>query len=45
MENQKFEHRSIIKFLVLECQSPSNIHERMIAVYSDSASSRAMIFE
>ena len=45
MENQKFEHRSIIKFLVLEGQSPSNIHERMTAVYGDSAPSRTMIFE
>ena len=45
MENQKFEHRSIIKFLVLEGQSPSNIHERMTAVYGDSAPSRTMVFE
>ena len=45
MENQKFEHRSTIKFLVLEGQSPSNIHERMTAVYGDSAPSRTMVFE
>ena len=45
MENQKFEHRSIIKFLVLEGQSPSNIHERMTAVYGDSAPSRTMVFK
>ncbi|CAF4844368.1 unnamed protein product [Rotaria sp. Silwood1] len=45
MENQKFEHRSIIKFLVLEGQSPSNIHERMTAIYGDSAPSRTMVFE
>ena len=37
MENQRLEHRSIIKFLDLEGQSPSNIHERMTAVYGDSA--------
>ena len=45
MENKKFEHRSIIKFLVLEGQSPSNIHERMTAVYGDSAPSRTMLFQ
>ena len=45
MENQKFQHRSIIKFLVLEGQSPSNIDERMTAVYGDSAPSRTMLFE
>ena len=45
MENQRPERRSIIKFLDLEGQSPSNIHERMTAVYGDSAPSRTMIFE
>ena len=45
MENQKFEHRSIIKFLVLEGQSPFNIHERMTAVYGNSSPSRTMVFE
>ena len=45
MENQKFQHRSIIKFLVLEGQSPSNIHERMTAVYGDTDSSLTMVFE
>ena len=45
MENQKFQHRSIIKFLVLEGQSPSNIDECMTAVYGDSGSSRTMFFE
>ena len=45
MENQRLEHRSIIKFLDLEGQSPSNIHERMTAVYGDSAPSRTMVFE
>ena len=33
MENQRLEHRSIIKFLDLKGQSPSNIHEHMTAVY------------
>ena len=37
IENQGLEHRSIIKFLDLEGQSPSNIHERMTAVYGNSA--------
>ena len=45
MENQGRERRSIIKYLDLEAQSPSNIHERMTAVYGDSAPSRTMIFE
>ena len=45
MENQKFEHRSIIRFFVLEGQSLSNIHECMTAVYGDSAPSRTMVFE
>ena len=45
MENQRLERRSIIKFLDLEGQSPSNIHESMAAVYGDSAPSRTMIFE
>ena len=45
MENQRLERRSIIKFLDLEGQSASNIHERMAAVYGDSAPSRTMIFE
>ena len=45
MENQSLERRSIIKFLDLEGQSPSNIHERVAAVYGDSAPSRMMIFE
>ena len=45
MENQKFQHRSIIKFLFLEGQSPSNMHECMTAVYGDGGSSRTMLFE
>jgi len=45
MENQKFEHRSVIKFLVLEGQSPSSIYERMVAVYGDSAPSRTVVFD
>ena len=45
MENQRREHRSIIKFLDLEGQSPSNIHEHMTTVYGDSAPSPRMIFE
>ena len=45
MENQRPERRSIIKFLDLESQSPSNIHERMTAVYGASAPSRTMVFK
>jgi hypothetical protein len=45
MENQKFEHRSIIKFLALEGQSPSNIYERMVVLYSNHAPSRTTVFE
>ena len=45
MENQKFQHRSIIKFLVLEGQSTSNIHQCITAVYGNSAPPRTMLFE
>ena len=45
MENQKFQHRLIIKFLFLKGQSPSNIHEHMTVVYGDSAPSHTMVFE
>ena len=45
MENQKFQHQSIIKFLVLEDQSPSNIRQRMTAVYGDNVPSRTILFE
>ena len=45
MENQRLERRSIIKFLDLEGQSPSNIHECMTTVYGDSAPSPTIVFE
>ena len=45
MDNQRLEHRSIIKFLDLEGDWPSNIHERMTTVYGDSAPSRTVVFE
>ncbi|CAF1533617.1 unnamed protein product, partial [Rotaria sp. Silwood1] len=45
MEIQKLEHRSVIKFLVLEGHSPSNIYERMVVVYGDHAPSRTRVFE
>ena len=45
MENQKFEYRSVIKFLVLEEKSPSNIYKRMVAVYGDHAPSPTTVFE
>ena len=45
MENQKFQHQFIMKFLVLEGQSPSNIHERITSVYGDNTPSRTLVFE
>ena len=39
MENQKFEYRSVTKFLVLEAESPSNIYKHMVVVYGDFAPS------
>ena len=45
MENQKFQNRSIIKFLVLEGRSPPNIHERTTVVYGDSAPLHMMVVE
>ena len=45
MENQKFEYRSVIKFLVLQEQSPSNIWKCMIVVYGDHAPSCTAVFE
>ena len=45
MENHKLEHRSVIKFLVLKGQSPSNIYDRMVVVYGDNALSRTTVFE
>jgi hypothetical protein len=45
MENPKVEYRSVIKFLVLEGQSPTNIYERMMAVYGDQTPSRPTVFE
>ena len=35
MENQKFEYRSVIKFLVLEREFPSNTYKHMMVVYGD----------
>ena len=45
MENQKFEYRSVIKFLVLEGESPSNIYKRMVVIYGDHAPSPTTVFE
>jgi len=45
MENQKFEYRSVIKFLVLEGESPSNIYKHLMVVYGDHAPSRTTVFE
>ena len=45
IENQKFEYRSVIKFLVLEGESPSNIYKLMVVAYGDHAPSRTTVFE
>ncbi|CAF2642224.1 unnamed protein product [Rotaria sp. Silwood2] len=45
MENEKLEHRSIMKFLRLEGHSPSSIYERMVVVYGDHAPSHTTVFE
>ena len=45
MENQKPEHRSVIQFLVLKGQFPSNIYKRMVAVYGAHAPSGTAVLE
>ena len=45
MENQKFEYRSVIKFLVLEEKFPSDIYKRLVAVYGDHAPLSTTVFE
>ena len=45
MENQKFEYRSVIKFLALEGESPSNIYKHMVVVYGDHTPSHTTAFE
>ena len=45
MENQKFEYRSVIKFLVSKEESSSNIYERMVVVHGHHASSPTTVFE
>lgn len=43
MDLQKLEHRSVMKFLVKEGNGPKVIHERMLAVYGDSAPSEYQV--
>ena len=43
MENQKFEHRVVIKFLTKEGVSPQNIHERLVNVYQDQSPSYSTV--
>ena len=43
MENQKLEYRSVIKFLVLERESPSNTYKRMVVVYGNHAPSHTRV--
>ena len=45
MENQKFQYRSVIKFLVLEGKSPSNIYKRMVVINCDHVPSPTTVFE
>ena len=47
MGKQNLEYRSVIQFLVLKGQSPSNIYKRMVIVHGDRdrASSRTAVFE
>ena len=40
---EKVEHRAVIKFLTKEGNNAKKIHERMIAVYSDTAPSYATV--
>ena len=44
MENQKFQYRSVIKFLVLKGESPPNLCKHMAVVYGSHASSRTTAF-
>ena len=39
MENLKFEFRAVIKFLCKEGRAAKEIHDRLCAVYGDSAPS------
>lgn len=43
MDLQKLEHRSVIKFLTREGNGPKVIHERLVAVYGDSAPSEYQV--
>ena len=45
MENQKFEYRSVLKFLVLKGESASNIYKYMVVVYGDRTPSCTTVFE
>ena len=45
MGNQKLEYHSVIKFLVLEGECPSNIYQRTVVVYGKHAPSRTTVFE
>ena len=45
VENQKLECHSIMQFLALKGQLPSNIYKRMVIVHGDHTPSRATVFE
>lgn len=43
MDFEKLEHRSVIKFLTLEGKQPTEIHDRMVAVYCENAPSLSTV--
>ena len=43
MDFEKFEHRSVIKFLTKEGAAPKDIHQRLINVYGDLAPSKTTV--
>ena len=45
MENQRLEYCSVVKFLALERQFPSNIFKRMVIVYGDHVPSSTTVFK
>jgi hypothetical protein len=43
MNSEKFEHRSVTKFLNKEGIQPKDIHQRLVNVYSDHALSKTTV--
>lgn len=44
MSEEQIEYRAVIKFLTLEGQSPSDIHDRMLKVYNEKCPSKATVY-